>query len=35
MCKIYDSPCRPEADAKFAILSDGIGDAPEKEDKDD
>jgi DNA repair protein RAD51 len=27
ICKIYDSPCLPEAEATFAILKDGIGDA--------
>ena len=26
ICKIYDSPCLPEAEAMFAINSDGIGD---------
>ncbi|KDQ30856.1 hypothetical protein PLEOSDRAFT_1096093 [Pleurotus ostreatus PC15] len=29
-CKIYDSPCLPEMEAQFAILSSGIGD-PEEE----
>jgi DNA repair protein RAD51 len=29
ICKIYDSPCLPESEAVFAILADGIGDAPE------
>nr|CAG4638567.1 EOG090X0906 [Cyclestheria hislopi] len=29
ICKIYDSPCLPEAEAMFAILPDGIGDAKE------
>ncbi|XP_030745939.1 DNA repair protein RAD51 homolog 1 [Sitophilus oryzae] len=29
MCKIYDSPCLPEAEAMFAINPDGIGDAKE------
>ena len=29
ICKIYDSPCLPEAEAVFAILPDGIGDAKE------
>lgn len=28
-CKIYDSPCLPENDCKFAILPDGIGDVKE------
>jgi len=28
-CKVYDSPCLPENDAKFAILPDGIGDVRE------
>jgi DNA repair protein RAD51 len=28
-CRIYDSPCLPEADATFAIRPDGIGDADE------
>lgn len=27
ICKIYDSPCLPEAEAMFAINTDGIGDA--------
>ncbi|CAD5121500.1 DgyrCDS10004 [Dimorphilus gyrociliatus] len=27
ICKIYDSPCLPEAEAMFAINKDGIGDA--------
>jgi len=27
VCKIYDSPCLPEAEAVFAIYPDGIGDA--------
>jgi len=27
ICKIYDSPCLPEAEAVFAINTDGIGDA--------
>ena len=27
ICKIYDSPCLPEAEAMFAIGADGIGDA--------
>lgn len=27
VCKIYDSPCLPEADAVFAIGNDGINDA--------
>merc|ERR1712150_250409 len=27
ICKIYDSPCLPEAEAIFAINADGIGDA--------
>ena len=29
ICKIYDSPCLPEAEAMFAILPDGIGDSKE------
>lgn len=29
ICKIYDSPCLPEAEAVFAINPDGIGDAKE------
>lgn len=29
ICKIYDSPCLPEAEAVFAILPDGIGDGNE------
>lgn len=27
ICKVYDSPCLPEAEAMFAINADGIGDA--------
>lgn len=27
VCKIYDSPCLPEAEAVFSINADGIGDA--------
>ena len=27
ICKIYDSPCLPEADAMFTINDNGIGDA--------
>lgn len=27
VCKIYDSPCLPEAEAMFSINEDGIGDA--------
>lgn len=27
VCKVYDSPCLPEAEAVFAINEDGIGDA--------
>ncbi|KAG7331871.1 hypothetical protein KOW79_005840 [Hemibagrus wyckioides] len=27
ICKIYDSPCLPEAEAMFAINVDGVGDA--------
>jgi len=27
ICKIYDSPCLPEAEAMFAINPDGIGDS--------
>lgn len=27
ICKIYDSPCLPEAEAMFGIYADGIGDA--------
>lgn len=27
ICKIYDSPCLPEAEALFSINADGIGDA--------
>lgn len=33
VCKIYDSPCLPEAEAKFAILPDGIGDSKDKDDE--
>nr|CAG4637896.1 EOG090X0906 [Chydorus sphaericus] len=29
ICKIYDSPCLPEAEAMFAILPDGVNDAKE------
>ena len=29
ICKIYDSPCLPEAEAIFAIQPDGISDAKE------
>lgn len=29
ICKIFDSPCLPEAEAVFAINADGIGDAKE------
>ncbi|GIY84510.1 DNA repair protein RAD51 homolog 1 [Caerostris darwini] len=29
ICKIYDSPCLPEAEAMFSINVDGIGDAKE------
>lgn len=31
VCKIYDSPCLPEAEAMYAILPDGIGDAKDWE----
>ena len=27
VCKIYDSPCLPEAEAMFAITEQGIGEA--------
>jgi len=27
ICKIYDSPCLPEAEAHFTLNADGIGDA--------
>lgn len=27
ICKIYDSPCLPEAEAMFSIQPDGIADA--------
>ncbi|XP_032221698.1 DNA repair protein RAD51 homolog B [Nematostella vectensis] len=27
ICKVYDSPCLPEAEAMFAINADGIGDS--------
>lgn len=27
ICKIYDSPCLPEAEATFSIMADGIRDA--------
>ena len=26
ICKIYDSPCLPEAEAMFGIFSHGVGD---------
>ena len=29
ICKIYDSPSLPEAEAVFAIMADGISDAKE------
>lgn len=29
ICKIFDSPCLPEAEAVFGIYNDGIGDAKE------
>jgi DNA repair protein RAD51 len=29
VCKVYDSPHLPEAEAVFAIKGDGIGDATE------
>jgi len=29
VCKIYDSPCLPEAEAAFAITTQGITDAKE------
>lgn len=29
ICKIYDSPCLPEAEAMYAINADGIGDVKE------
>ncbi|KAI9222960.1 Rad51-domain-containing protein [Blastocladiella britannica] len=29
ICKVYDSPCLPEAEAMFAITADGISDAQE------
>jgi len=29
ICKVYDSPCLPEAEATFAIYEDGIGDERE------
>jgi DNA repair protein RAD51 len=29
ICKIYDSPCLPEAEAMFAITPEGIADAKE------
>jgi len=31
ICKIYDSPCLPEADCLFAINEDGIGDPQAKD----
>jgi DNA repair protein RAD51 len=34
ICKIYDSPCLPEAEAMFSIANDGIQDAKEKPEKD-
>jgi len=30
ICKVYDSPCLPESETTFAILSGGIDD-PEEE----
>lgn len=35
ICKIYDSPCLPEAEACFAITANGIDDAPEKDKESD
>lgn len=35
LCKIYDSPCLPEAEACFAITPNGIEDAPEKDKEHD
>ncbi len=32
ICKIYDSPCLPEAEAMFAINADGVGDAKDWND---
>ena len=32
ICKIYDSPCLPEAEAMFAINPDGVGDAKDWSD---
>jgi DNA repair protein RAD51 len=32
LCKIYDSPCLPEMETQFAILTSGIGD-PEEENE--
>lgn len=29
VCKVYDSPCLPEAEASFAITGGGIADATE------
>jgi DNA repair protein RAD51 len=29
ICKIYDSPCLPEAEAQFGISETGINDATE------
>jgi len=29
ICKIYDSPCLPEAEASFSITAQGISDASE------
>ncbi|OQV26202.1 DNA repair protein RAD51-like protein 1 [Hypsibius exemplaris] len=34
ICKIYDSPCLPEAEAMFSIGNEGIMDAKEKPEKD-
>lgn len=31
ICKIYDSPCLPEAEAAFAIQPDGIGDCKDRD----
>ena len=32
ICKIYDSPCLPEGDARFAISTKGIVDCADEDD---
>lgn len=31
-CKIYDSPCLPEGEIKFAITAHGVDDAADKDE---